>query len=857
MSIEVQISAQIFNQAVELIRQNQEDEGCRILLDHLGQATGRDVGLPEVASILESNGFRDESLQILRHAHERDSDDVEVLMLLVRALIRVDGWLELLPLAEKLNDLQPNSSEWYGTLSYAYLAAGQPQKCREIISSGLKHAEKGMDFQAGIRPELSSSARTRITLARMNEASELIAALRGLYGGPAVLTWRPDLAGDTTARLSGATRNLPKGLKPFFEVTPDEPDGVSPIRADALARSGNEGPGAPVTVWSAEVNNLVPGQSYRAELKTGGEDGENTGPSVAFTTGKREPAEIGDTRATWVGVKGAVLAGTIGGTTLPTKYHFVYGDAKDRLDRRTADKWVPPGRSNLIRQQAVDALREWLIYAVEWEIVGDDGDPESPDAFALRLISPFGKDRNHLAGMGVADLFLGWFGRFLAPDDATDTDHSISVDLRDAEVELVVRPKGLDAKDFYISCAAPSSTGERSTPNMMDAAPWTVTDQLVDPGTLDEEGWNRLGFVLRSDPFGWTFSGNNPDEQPNASRYAYLPIDDVLSNHRGNIVFWFVLGDWREPPEGTLDLRSIGLRFRNWSILSPDAGAELTGFPGGSLSDPLCLTSGCIDDPREMWFSAPGPETPQEFTWRLRTDASPTAVKLHQNVPRPAKTVEVLTSGDGRAFTSRWRGDLSQTKPAADLPPPAVIPLDGRPASHLKLVIHSGYQDDFWGLDGIEAFDDGARPIPELAPASVSEDVGDLEPGQKLHFQLVTENGAGGSQGPVRAIDIPRTPKPVITGGKCVKQTATRTTLFLEVMPSGLDTVLSGRVTDPKGETWTGPRQAVGRNPSLRHVVFAVECPGLAGAYRAEITAANEAGESKPFILEWDGVEPI
>jgi tetratricopeptide (TPR) repeat protein len=716
-----------------------------------------------VALFLWSTEFRDEAIEVFYYAHEKDESDPLMASQLARTLNHEKRFEDLLPIAEKLSELQPDNSEWYGYMAWGHYARGETEKCREVIAKGLKHGNNGINFQPGARIPLAGPSRTQVLLARNSQAAELIEGLKALYEQPSNQT-RPTLA---------------------------------------------------------------PAQ-------------------------KETPAEIGGTEGVWKGNTGAVVAGTIGGTTLATEYFFAYGTDENNLESQTETRWVPPGRSNRICQQAVDALHEWQVYAVESEVIGNDPDPESPDAFAFRLISPFGKDRNHMNGIGIADLFLGWYGRWLVREDQTECERANALDLRDAEVELVLRPKGLDARDFLIAGNVQSNTGKQSTTDMWDWAPWALTGQLIDPETLDEENWNRLTFRFNASPRSWSFCSNTPEEQTSAARYTYHPLGDVLSRHQGNIWFWFLLGDAQDPPEGAIDLRSLEIRYRNWSILTPESGTALIGFPEDSLSDPHCLTNGWIDNPDEMWFSAPQPKTPQEFIWRLPVGAAPKAVKVHQNTLRPAKTIEILISADGEKFQALGRVDLSEAKPIDKVPPVVMISLEGLPASHLKLVIHSGHQDDFWGLDGIEVFDDGVPPIPELEPASVSEEIDDLEPGQKLYFQLVAENAADESRGPVTAIDIPATQIPAITDGRCLKQSGNRTMLFLEIMPCGLDTEVRALITGPDGKTWEGPVLDTGCNPSVRHLAYVVDCPGKNGAYKAEITAKNEIGESEPFTLEWE-----
>ena len=128
-----------------------------------------DSGFAHVAAFLKSNGLRDEAIKSLFHAHTLDGTDVLILEQLVIALNEEQRWNELIPLGETLSGLQPDASNWYKALSWAYFHTGQLDKCRQTISQGLEKGKNGVDFQPGRPLQLEGPARTQVMLSRLAE----------------------------------------------------------------------------------------------------------------------------------------------------------------------------------------------------------------------------------------------------------------------------------------------------------------------------------------------------------------------------------------------------------------------------------------------------------------------------------------------------------------------------------------------------------------------------------------------------------------------------------------------------------------------------------------------------------------
>jgi hypothetical protein len=64
------------------------------------------------------------------------------------------------------------------------------------------------------------------------------------------------------------------------------------------------------------------------------------------------------------------------------------------------------------------------------------------------------------------------------------------------------------------------------------------------------------------------------------------------------------------------------------------------------------------------------------------------------------------------------------------------------PAGWLKLVIKSGYKQDYWGLGEVEVFGHGAEMLPDEDVYFVNQDIADLELGKLYKYRLIAiQNG--------------------------------------------------------------------------------------------------------------------
>ena len=581
-------------------------------------------------------------------------------------------------------------------------------------------------------------------------------------------------------------------------------------------------------------------------------------------------AEVVTDQATLIGTSGLTLNGSVGGTTLPTRYRFRYGTASDNLDKTTELKFVPPGRHGRVRDDGANLYDRVYCYSFQVDfrkIESDRGDAPEPRLgnVAMMLLSPFGKDRNHINGIGIVDLLLGW-------TNAAQVRHQISgfndselyprkaypgekLDLRDAELSVTLRSTELDVKDFHLVVLCNSDTGTALLPEWMeDMAPWVLTEGLEKNSIVCDGRWNSFVFKFRDNSNDWSFEGNNVEEMgEDIGRYRYFPLNESLSRHRGNLCLQFVFGKDVDTPDGEVELASLALRYRSRSLLTPGYGTELVVLPADGTADPAHLTAGAIGIDNECWHSGADPETPQEFAWKFTQEASLESVRLFQHPRWPAKEIEVLASDDGDRFTVIWSAELQSdpveiaaTRADSKIRNLASITILDAPVNcrFLKLRILSGHRSEHWGLDAIEAFGEGPPPLPEIEPCSFSEELSGMDPGTIVYYQIVAENDAGTSKGTIESFQVPVDRRPIIHWARVIERMPEKATVLVRLTPMGSFTDLNGCFRDADGELAFAGKVVVGRWDTPKHVTMAVTGLDVGQTYRGVLTAANDAGES-------------
>ncbi len=265
-------------------------------------------------------------------------------------------------------------------------------------------------------------------------------------------------------------------------------------------------------------------RDYLAKVESGQASAET---AVERKRRKRKRSAKADLRAktgnaTEIGATGAILSGRITGASAPGTYCFRYGDSKDGLDHQTPWKPLPPGARSEIRAPVLETANQWKVCAVEHKVDFAEG--------GVRLRAPFGKDRNHLSGVGVADLLGAWLNSLAAQGGATRGRRARGPDLRDAEIILRVRTENLDSGDFLFTFNTQAKFARNGE---SFSAPWTLSARPVDFGVLADGEWQDIAATFSANPEDWSFCGNNPDEQGEYARYSYGPLGTVLAGWAG------------------------------------------------------------------------------------------------------------------------------------------------------------------------------------------------------------------------------------------------------------------------------------------------------------------------------------
>ncbi|WNK00264.1 hypothetical protein L2D14_02295 [Thalassospiraceae bacterium LMO-JJ14] len=584
-----------------------------------------------------------------------------------------------------------------------------------------------------------------------------------------------------------------------------------------------------------------------------------------------------------VGLDGAVLNGQIEGATQPTQYYFRYGTAPDELTQRTPPRQMPPGRNGRLIENGANMFRRMTAFSLTVRFV-ETGNDAIGDGVAMRFEGPFGKDRNHREGIGVIDLLMGWTSAVHlrgAVPEAYESETfpkpaypGEAMDLRDAGFSVTYRVRNLDAKKFFPVAWVHGATGEAMFPAYADnCAAWARTGDLGGEDFINDDTWHRAEFTLSADSRAWSFCGNNVEET-NASmeRYCYHPIGDVLRENRaGNICLCFVCGDEMDPPVGDIDIASLALAYRSYSLLGPGQQAALVRHPANSGTDPGLLTNGWIGAMGHCWQSGAVPSEAQDFIWKFREDAAIRSIRLHQHPLWPARQVSLATSADGADFKTLWDGTMRDvpedialwptgSEPVADdsrkpfnLAESIVFDAPGR-GRYLRLRIASGYRDAHWGLDAIEVFGDAPAFMPSAEKFTLSEDLAGLAPGA-LFAQLVTENASGRTQGPVIEIARPDDVRPLLSDPAVIRRCGSSVFVAFRTNAMGAWGTLSGKLRDADGEEIVSAPVSIGKQQAARTTFLCFEGIDTGRPYKGEAVATTAHGDSAPCLFTIDAVD--
>lgn len=539
----------------------------------------------------------------------------------------------------------------------------------------------------------------------------------------------------------------------------------------------------------------------------------------ATATGILGASEIGTSRI--------MASGTVASSEDGAEYRFEYGNSPDGLTFSTP--WRPvPGKLNAefaTSPHWTPAVYSLYAGRLFW----------APDTEAYVLDWPFGKDPNHISGLGFMELVFGLHPNSCQIDGNQEIHPYESSDLRDAELLLSLNTENFDAKDF-LHCLGLGNT----------SVYWMLTAQPVDLGAGGGSDDIQVTFRLSSDPAAWTAFGNNPQEQANFERYQHGSLDEVLSRHVGNFVFMAPFGDWRDTPTGRISIKQAILKYRDNSILHPDSGTTLIESPNAAVCDPANLTNGRRGDPDSGWFHK-GPVTkPLVFRWRLAKPWNISTLVLHQDVVWPTRKCRIgVTTADGQ--THSWEIDLPcDNDPLTGLRQ-LVIRLPGvGPCEAFFLEFLEGATTDGLGLEAVELFAADYIPPPSTVPVSVSEEIAGLRPGSTVYYRVTCRSGNKIEQGEMGSISIPADDTPLLHDVRLQTTTSDKATIQIRANAMGHETVIHWKLND---DDWRETPLGWLETAAHRYITLRALPPGR---HNLKIFLKSPAGNSPPRMLTFD-----
>jgi hypothetical protein len=514
----------------------------------------------------------------------------------------------------------------------------------------------------------------------------------------------------------------------------------------------------------------------------------------------------------------AILSAAVGSTFDEAEYRFEYGPSPKEMSGTSPWRPMPGNLNAQFITSPNDTPTVYSLYAasLSWN--------EKAGAYVMDW--PFGKDPNHVSGIGFLELICGLWPNSCQFDGNQQHMPYETGDLRDAELTLQLHAQDIDAKDFLFCVGV----GNVSTYWMLSAAPFDLSAPQGD-------GMTEISVRLTSDPASWTAFGNNPREQSNADRYGHGPLHDALSNHMGNLVLTATFGDWRDTLTGRLGIRRAVLKYRDKSVLHPDSGTVLIESPAGPC-DPANLANGRRGTPDAGWFHA-GPVTePPVFRWRLAKPWTISTLVLHQDTVWPTRKCRIgVTAADGQSHS--WEIE----------PPCGNDPLVGLrqfvirlpavgPCREFFIEFLEGAATDGLGLEAIELFATDYVPPPSPVPASVSEEVAGLRPGSTVCYRVACRAGDKTEWGETETIVLPADDMPVLHDIRLHAVSGNKAVIQVRANAMGHDTAIRWQVDDGDWRETT-----LGWEKTAAHRYLQVHAP-VAGDHRVAVFLKSEAGES-------------
>jgi phosphodiesterase/alkaline phosphatase D-like protein len=147
--------------------------------------------------------------------------------------------------------------------------------------------------------------------------------------------------------------------------------------------------------------------------------------------------------------------------------------------------------------------------------------------------------------------------------------------------------------------------------------------------------------------------------------------------------------------------------------------------------------------------------------------------------------VDVLTATDGQDFKPLVRKTLPEKHEHG---PNWMFTVDRElsvRATHLKVVIKSGYRAGHWGLGEIEVFGTGADMLPDDDLYFVNTDLMNLQPGTLYHYRLVAIQNGKTYRGKDLTYRTPGTQQPLCQTGAATRISATSAKVDGRLNPLG------------------------------------------------------------------------
>lgn len=462
-----------------------------------------------------------------------------------------------------------------------------------------------------------------------------------------------------------------------------------------------------------------------------------------------------------LGLTGITANGRIHPHGRPTTYYFEYGPTAT-YGSKTKEHSLPPRLAAFYHESWDQGAAGWMGGMNGKDLV-HHADGGASKGF-VRFTEPSGNDPNHVDGIGTLHLAsyfypashpsgLGYQALWGGADP----------DLRDARVKIQVRgnkwqPNGSECVWWTQS---DNDLPKQMTPNWRRAN-WAYTGFSLND-FFESGNWEKVEYRLNNNSRDWTYGGNNlAQKRPN---YEYDSINNSLGRLSCDFFHLLAYVNPNKLPEGSIDFDEFELAYRNYSLLLPSNGGQLTSSPTGAEENPAALTDGWRNGPGHTWKSAAAPKEPLEFIYAFANPVVMQTIQIHQHPEWPCKQVEVLSSDDGKNWKSTLSKEIPETSPGG----PNFNYLLARglnvPAKHVKIRIVSGYKPEHWGLGEIEIFGTGAVMQTDDDWYNVNLDLNGLKPGESCHYRLVATSSAGTTTGPDQTFAIPADVRPhVVTG---------------------------------------------------------------------------------------------